>query len=208
MRKPTNGQVTFPYGATTPPYSPSNPHAIAVALILWYDYVMEIFKDVCGYEGFYQISSLGRLKRVVGSRKPITKGSLTQKGYLSYKLYKDNVKKTRVSHRLVAKAFIPNPQNLPQVNHKDGDKLNNTVDNLEWCTNYQNMSHAIKNGLVDCRGEKSGKNKYPESIIRLAHETKLILTDKEFAQKYSLRPKYVNAVRRGERWNWLWREYA
>ncbi len=68
-------------------------------------------------------------------------------GYLSVALYKDGTHKNYRVHRLVAETFIPNPSNLPQVNHIDGNKLNNNVDNLEWCTSKQNIQHAWKNGL-------------------------------------------------------------
>lgn len=68
-------------------------------------------------------------------------------GYLKVGLSVDGIHKYYLVHRLVAQAFIPNPNNLPQVNHIDGNKLNNHVDNLEWVSSYENQQHAVKNGL-------------------------------------------------------------
>ena len=114
----------------------------------------EIWKDIKGYEGLYQVSNLGRVKSFnymnTGKEKIKTltlqkKHPMKQGGYLQTTLYKNKQTKTVVVHRLVAEAFIPNPDNLPQVNHKDHDKTNNCVDNLEWCTAKYNSNHKINN---------------------------------------------------------------
>lgn len=100
---------------------------------------MEIWKDIDGFEGKYQVSSWGRVRNKSGI---IVHATLNKKGYLRVWLYKKGkYLKPRV-HRLVATAFIPNPYNLPQVNHKDGNKQNNSYTNLEWVTNRQNQEHA------------------------------------------------------------------
>ncbi len=107
----------------------------------------EIWKPVNGYEGRYEISSLGRLRTYAQDRKngKIKIGNLNAHGYLTIVLYdgKGN-KETYLMHRLVAQTFISNPLNLPQVNHKDEDKTNNRVDNLEWCTNDYNIHYGTK----------------------------------------------------------------
>lgn len=120
----------------------------------------EEWKDVIGFEGYYVISNLGSVKSLdryvegkLGSWR-FQKGidmtlQESKKGYLVVVLHKHGSYYQKQVHRLVAEAFIDNPQRLPQVNHKDTNKHNNCVDNLEWITNYDNMQHAIKN---DCYG--------------------------------------------------------
>lgn len=99
----------------------------------------EIWKDIAGYEGLYQVSNLGRIRNNSFVLKPST-----QLGYNYVGLWKDNKCKRFRVHRLVAQAFIPNPLNLPQINHKDEDKTNNCIDNLEWCTQKYNNSYGTK----------------------------------------------------------------
>lgn len=122
----------------------------------------EIWKDIEGYEGLYQVSSLGRVKALAcvrqtkkGERrlkerimKPLITPNAGNVEYLSVMLYADGHSKRRYIHRLVASAFIENKDNKPQVNHKDGNGRNNTVENLEWVTPQENIAHAWDNGLL------------------------------------------------------------
>lgn len=100
-------------------------------------------KDIKGYEGLYGITSCGRVwsyrnkKFLVPKKHP--------KGYLKVGLYKDGIRKDFLIHRLVAEAYISNPNNLPQVNHKDEDKTHNWINNLEWCDNKYNNNYGTKN---------------------------------------------------------------
>lgn len=107
----------------------------------------EVWKDIEGYEGKYQVSNLGKVrgldrKNSMGKtvKGRILKPRKTHAGYLRAHLCRDD----RYIHRLVAEAFIPNPNNLPQINHKDEDKANNSVDNLEWCTCEYNLSYGSR----------------------------------------------------------------
>lgn len=119
----------------------------------------EIWKDIKGYEGLYQVSNLGRVRSVDRYVKQkegfyqyikgrIRKSKLNNGGYMLVSLSKDNKGKTFLIHRLVAQAFIPNSENKPQVNHIDENPCNNCVDNLEWCDakyncNYGNHSEKL-----------------------------------------------------------------
>ena len=96
---------------------------------------------VKGYEGRYEVTDDGRVFNRDGKE---LNQYFIKRGYHIVLLYKDNKQKTKLVHRLVAEAFIPNPGNLPQVNHKDENKDNNCVDNLEWCTNLYNSRYGTK----------------------------------------------------------------
>lgn len=103
---------------------------------------MEIWKDIEGYEGLYQVSNYGRVKSLNKRKGRILKPAKDKGGYLRVALHKQGTQKHYKIHRLVAQAFIPNPQNLPQVNHKDENPTNNTVQNLEWCDCQYNIDYS------------------------------------------------------------------
>lgn len=121
--------------------------------------ITEVWKDIDGFEGHYQVSNLGnvrscdRVRKSRGDSVAPLKGKLMKlkvnnKGYFEVHLRNNEINVYWNVHRMVAKAFISNPHNLPVVNHKDGDKLNNRVDNLEWTTPRGNHSHAVDTGLI------------------------------------------------------------
>ena len=117
---------------------------------------METWKGVKRYEDLYEVSSLGRVRslpricrKLEGTvmkaylyEGKILKPYRSHKGYLLVRLYRNDKTKDMTVHRLVAEAFIPNPDNLPQINHKDENKTNNSVENLEWCTNAYNRNYG------------------------------------------------------------------
>lgn len=115
----------------------------------------EIWKDIEGYEGLYQVSNLGRVKRIMfinnktikPSNKVLSCNKKDKSGYVCVTLWKDGTRKYDRMHRIVAKTFIPNIDNKPVINHKDGNKANNCVENLEWVTYKENTHHALKTGL-------------------------------------------------------------
>lgn len=131
--------------------------------------MIEIWKDVVGYEGYYMISNIGRVKTV--SRLKRAKGNgvspvkeyirpprVDKYGYPVITLCVDSKPKKFTIHRLVSIAFIPNPDNKPQVNHIDANKFNNSVDNLEWVTALENHQHAQKMGLFNDLYNRKSKN--------------------------------------------------
>ena len=148
----------------------------------------EMWRWIKGYENIYQISNYGRVRSVdrfvyceVSPNKlqhlfgKILKQGLNKKGYPIVYLSKDGKQKTITVHRLVALAFIENPLNLPQVNHKDGIKTNNHMDNLEWCTNADNQKHAYDMGLQPSYENSNGRGRPAKSVAMYDLTTHSIL---------------------------------
>ena len=108
----------------------------------------EIWRDIDGYEGLYQVSNKGRVKSLKWGKERILKPHDNGIGYLRVALRKESSLKFIIIHRLVAQAFIPNLENKPQVNHKDENKKNNCVENLEWATAKENSNHGTRNERV------------------------------------------------------------
>ena len=118
--------------------------------------IEEKWLPVVGYEGLYEVSNLGRVRSLP---RNTTKGKIlaqqiTKFGYLKVALVKNNVPKFFQVHRLVAVSFIPNPNNLPQVNHINENKLDNRVENLEWCTAKYNMNYSNSKRVAQCTKEE------------------------------------------------------
>lgn len=152
------------------------------------NHIKETWKWIDGYKNMYQVSSLGHVRSVdryvyceVSPNKlqhlcgKILKQGYNHKGYPIVYLSKDGKQKTITVHRLVAQAFIDNPLKLPQVNHIDGNKTNNQVDNLEWCDNSYNQKHAHDNGLFPSYEETVGWGRPAKPVAMLDFNTKEIL---------------------------------
>lgn len=186
---------------------------------------MEIWVDVKGYEGCYEVSSYGNvrsLERVVVKKngvaqhvkRKILKPIKNEFGYLRVNLYKEDFKMkcTRV-HRLVAMSFIPNPENKKTVNHNDGYKQNNRIENLEWATCSENCIHAYATGLSKghnpnkngkSQGEKNSSSKITESDVRYIRKNamqnggKLKLTD--LMLKFGISNSQIYKIASNESW--------
>lgn len=142
---------------------------------------LEIWKDVKDYEGLYQVSNLGNVKsldRIVETKNrknylrkgKVQKKSVNSFGYETVGFTVDSKTKIYRVHRLVALSFIENPENKPQINHIDGNKTNNNVNNLEWCTSSENQIHSVSTGLSNpsypvLKGSKNGRSLLKEEQV-------------------------------------------
>lgn len=176
---------------------------------------MEVWKDIKEYEGFYQISSYGRVRN---SKDEIIAQRSDKNGYKVINLSKKGTKKTYRVHRLVAETFIENPNNFPEINHKDETRDNNHVENLEWCDRKynNNYGHKIEKSAayMKANGPK-GKDNYfsshifvganharSKSVIQMDHAGNIIATydcARSAAESVNCSPSAITAVCRGER---------
>lgn len=154
----------------------------------WFDLTLllnEEFRDINGYEGLYQVSNYGRVKSLQKynaiskkyyNREKILKNLPHKGGYLKVGLNKDGKKKCHLIQQIVGKTFIPNPNNLLEINHKDTNKYNNMFFNLEWCTRSENMKHAFENGKCNSQ---------------LSHLKKVIQNNKKAILQYTLNNEFI-----------------
>ena len=148
----------------------------------------EIWKNINGYENKYLISNLGRIKRLYNNKEIILKQVVNKKGYCIICLFNNYKVHRKRIHRLVAQAFINNNLNKNEVNHKDGNKLNNCVDNLEWNNHKENTIHAYKNGLM--------KRKLKDNQIIFIRKSKL--TQTVLAKKFNVSQSCISSTIRRE----------
>ena len=188
------------------------------------DMLGEQWRDISDFEGYYQISNMGRVKslgRIVSRRpsvlklktrirkyykRPSKKNCPGCQMYASYILNKDGEKYVFSGHRLVAKAFLPNPLNLPEVNHIDNNGLNNCVTNLEWVTSQENSLHAIRIGVkkVSFVGESSGSSFLRnEQVLEMIHLRRSGWMLKDLSRRYSMSMSAISAICNGKTWKHL-----
>ena len=177
---------------------------------------MEIWKDINGYEGIYQISNTGRLKSLkrlfirknninpYNKEEIILKLQNNGKGYLFIRLSKNSKHKYYYIHRLVALHFIDNPSNKPAVNHKDGNKSNNNVNNLEWVTNSENQIHALETGLLIPKGAvgiKNTKSKLTDNDILIIREKSLEgIRGTDIAKIFNVCKTTISGIKNNKTW--------
>jgi len=174
----------------------------------------EKWKAIPDTQNRYEISNLSRVKsnsymRYNGfshrkTKELILKQTILKIGYLSVRFSFNSKTKGIYIHRLVAMAFIPNPENKAQVNHKDGNKLNNAIYNLEWVTHQENSIHAYDTGLnYSPKGEKHYKSKLTENqvleIRKDCKEKSLIF----LAKKYNVHPATISDIKQNRKWKHL-----
>jgi hypothetical protein len=160
------------------------------------------WKIIDGFEGYYKISNQGEVYSIRSKR--LIKIHNNMDGYPCINIY-DKTSKRKLTyksvHRLVAMAFIPNPENYSDVNHKDGIKTNNKVNNLEWCTRKYNRNHAIKTGLARfATGEKNTFAKLKEKEVLLIRENKDNLNLTELTEKFKVHRDTIYLIIKRKTW--------
>lgn len=169
--------------------------------------MIEVWRKIPNFST-YEVSNLGRVRSwhtFVNHEPLIMKTKLDRGGYITVPtMYNDLglVKSTKV-HRLVAMAFIPNPDNKPQVNHKDGDKTNNSVENLEWVTHKENFIHATATGLRPI-GEEHGRHKLSWQDVNYIRSNYIkgsnIYGTNALAKRFGVTPRLITLIMRNEIW--------
>lgn len=170
----------------------------------------EEWRDVIGHEGFYQISNYGHVKNITPLKEPerhhrSIKGNILRidirNGYPSVTLSKNNRHYHKTIHRLICESFIPNLKNKNYVNHKDGNKQNNNLTNLEWCTNYENMVHSYKIGTSDRKGEKHNNSKLTITKAKYIRQNPTIPLSK-LSKELNVSMSAIQSVRKLRTWNY------
>lgn len=170
---------------------------------------MENWKPITGYEGIYEVSDLGRVKRIkpeyntyVGK---ILAGGLDSDGYRVVLLYKNGKRRMFKEHRLVAAAFIPNPDKLPQVNHKNAIKTDNKAENLEWCSCQDNISHAVNKGLWNpAKGSKHPASKLTEEdVVDIRVRLSVGQSCQRISVLFGVSPATIQDILSKRTWKWL-----
>lgn len=169
---------------------------------------------VTDYEGIYEVDSDGKIWSLNyhrEHRRGEVTGKLDKDGYVSVGLRKDGKRWHLRAHRLVAQAFIPNPDNLPEVNHKNGIKNDNRVKNLEWMTTKQNIQHAWRELNIphkDQTGEKNHATKLTnDKVIAIWNTRKTALRQREVAQMFHVSEDVVSMIYRQVNWKSVTDEY-
>ena len=164
--------------------------------------VNEVWKDIPEYEGLYQVSNLGRVKSLKyrgADKEGILKHGKTTKGYPFVNLYSNSIPRNRMVHRLVMLAFFGKSD--LEVNHKNGNKTDNRLENLEYCTAKQNMRHAFDTGLASGqKGEKNYGSKLTRACVERIKYGHQGMTQAAIARIYGVLPCNISRIRSGERW--------
>ena|SRR3989304_3536307 len=163
------------------------------------------WKPIDGYEHCYLVSDTGLIKSVARYR-PSREGNIRRptypRGYVYVELSKNNKKSKRSVHRMVALAFIPNPMRLPEVNHLDGDKKNNRVSNLEWCTKSENQLHSFRIGRVPAcvQGKRNPNAKLTELQVKEIRKRMIMEKTTHLAKEYGVTFGAIARIKNGTGW--------
>ena len=214
MKIITNGD-SYVLNSTVPDLFSYWPLAFYMVVDMFY---IDYWRPIQGYEGLYSISYYGQIRShdmLVNSRwgaKRLKKGRILKpikdkNGYLQVYLCKNVRKKMAKAHRLVAQEFIPNPKNYLQMNHIDGIKSDNRVENLEWVTSKQNIIHAYKTGLnKPASGENHGRGRAKltkEKVLEIRSMLLQGIIQTEIAKKFGVDRSTISMIKLRKSWSWL-----
>lgn len=176
---------------------------------------MKVWKDVLGFEGYYQVSKDGDIKSLPRPQTSFHNGVTYWRkekilknpknfDYHGVVLKSPTARQVTKAHRLVATAFIPNPENKPFINHKNGIRHDNRVENLEWCDQSQNVQHAHDTGLIKIKGVSRGDS-HPcstitEAVVRLIKLDLPTMRNIDIAKKHQVKQERVYEIRAGLTW--------
>lgn len=162
--------------------------------------VNEVWKDIPEYEGLYQVSNLGGVKRLKFDKERVLKPWLNKGGYYYLGLCKGGTSKKIFVHRLVMLAFVG--ESDLQVNHVNGDKTDNRLENLEYCTGSENLQHAYDTGLrFGAKGEKNGNSKLTRACVERIKYGHQKMKLKDIAKIYGINLSHVSYIRSGKSWS-------
>jgi hypothetical protein len=174
----------------------------------------EEFRDIPGWEGYYQVSNLGTVRsiprtvvsrtgKVYNRKGKVMSQHYSKDGYKVVDVTKEGRNRTLGVHRAMALAFISNPNNKPMVNHINAKRDDNRLDNLEWCTNAENIQHSFNLGISDNRGDKHPRRVLTMEIVRgIRAELESGKSPVEVANIFDIKRRNVYAVRDRQNWNY------
>ena len=167
------------------------------------DYMKEKWITIKEYND-YKVSNYGNILSFKQNKEKLLNLISDKKGYLIISLFKNNIQKNFRINRLVAQTFLPNPESKPEINHIDGNKQNNYVDNLEWVTHSENMKHAYKLGLCFQKGEKNNASKLTNNDVLMIHGLYLsFFSKRELALLFNISISNICYILNGKTWKHL-----
>jgi len=164
----------------------------------------EVWRDVKNFEGLYQVSNLGKVKRLVSKRvlcERLIGSSIDRYGYVKRVLSKKGKNHCFTEHRLVAITFLENPENKATVNHINGIRTDNRVENLEWNTQLENKQHAIRTGITNMKGTNHPKCKLNEEQVLEIKKIGFSQTRTSLSKKYGVSRNSILGIIKGKYWN-------
>jgi hypothetical protein len=164
---------------------------------------MEVWGDIPGFEGLYQVSNLGQVRSLHYGKTRILKTSPNNDGYLGLDLFKNGKRTCRRVHKIVAIVFVKNTDNLSEINHINGNKLDNRASNLEWCTRSHNLKHAFSSKLRTSKGEANARALLTETdVAEIRHRYEAgLATYRSLAREFGVSKSTIGAVICRETWS-------